>query len=103
MTLVLLVALALQSNAEALAGRVIDTASVPVPGALVEVDGHGVTVSDEHGGSRFAQRVTRQPIDLRIHRSAIVRLDHIAEVQPAGSSRYRVTLVDGTTAAARVI
>jgi two-component system LytT family response regulator len=34
---------------------------------------------------------------LRIHRSAIVRLDQIAEVQPAGSSRYRVTLVDGTT------
>ena len=34
---------------------------------------------------------------LRIHRSAIVRLDQIAEVQPAGSSRYRVTLLDGTT------
>jgi two-component system LytT family response regulator len=34
---------------------------------------------------------------LRIHRSAIVRLDQIAEVQPAGSSRYRVTLVDGTS------
>ena len=34
---------------------------------------------------------------LRIHRSAIVRLDQIAEVQPAGSSCYRVTLVDGTT------
>jgi two-component system LytT family response regulator len=33
---------------------------------------------------------------LRIHRSAIVRLDQIAEVQPAGSSRYRVTLIDGT-------
>lgn len=34
---------------------------------------------------------------LRIHRSAIVRLDRIAEVQPAGSSRYRLTLLDGTT------
>jgi two-component system LytT family response regulator len=34
---------------------------------------------------------------LRIHRPAIVRLDQIAEVQPAGSSRYRVTLLDGTT------
>jgi len=34
---------------------------------------------------------------LRIHRSAIVRLDQIAEVQPVGSSRYRVTLLDGTT------
>ncbi|HEU4692252.1 MAG TPA: LytTR family DNA-binding domain-containing protein [Vicinamibacterales bacterium] len=34
---------------------------------------------------------------LRIHRSAIVRLDQIAEVQPAGSSRYRVTMLDGTT------
>jgi two-component system, LytTR family, response regulator len=34
---------------------------------------------------------------LRIHRSAIVRLDQIAEVQPAGSSRYRVVLVDGTS------
>lgn len=34
---------------------------------------------------------------LRIHRSAIVRLDQIAEVQPAGSSRYRVMLVDGTS------
>jgi two-component system, LytTR family, response regulator len=33
---------------------------------------------------------------LRIHRSAIVRLDQIAEAQPAGSSRYRVRLVDGT-------
>jgi two-component system LytT family response regulator len=34
---------------------------------------------------------------LRIHRSAIVRLDQIAEVQPAGSSRYRVRLLDGTS------
>jgi len=34
---------------------------------------------------------------LRIHRSAIVRLDQIGEVQPAGSSRYRVTLLDGTS------
>ena len=34
---------------------------------------------------------------LRIHRSAIVRLDQIAEVQSAGSSRYRVTLLDRTT------
>jgi two-component system, LytTR family, response regulator len=33
---------------------------------------------------------------LRVHRSAIVRLDQIVEVQPAGSSRYRVTLTDGT-------
>jgi two-component system LytT family response regulator len=34
---------------------------------------------------------------LRVHRSAIVRLDQIVEVQNAGSSRYRVTLTDGTT------
>jgi two-component system LytT family response regulator len=34
---------------------------------------------------------------LRIHRFAIVRLDQIVEVQPAGSSRYRVTLLDGTS------
>ena len=34
---------------------------------------------------------------LRIHRSAIVCLDAIAEVQPAHNSRYRVTLADGTT------
>jgi two-component system, LytTR family, response regulator len=33
---------------------------------------------------------------LRIHRSAIIRLDRIAEVQPVGSSRYRVRLADGT-------
>jgi two-component system LytT family response regulator len=33
---------------------------------------------------------------LRVHRSAIVRLDQIVEVQNAGSSRYRVTLTDGT-------
>ena len=34
---------------------------------------------------------------LRIHRSAIVRLDQIVEVLPAGSSRYRVMLLDGTS------
>jgi two-component system LytT family response regulator len=34
---------------------------------------------------------------LRVHRSAIVRLDGIVEVQPADNSRYRVTLADGTT------
>lgn len=31
------------------------------------------------------------------HRSAIVRLDQITEVRVADSSRYRVTLTDGTT------
>jgi two-component system LytT family response regulator len=34
---------------------------------------------------------------LRVHRSTIVRLGGIVEVQPADSSRYRVTLADGTT------
>jgi two-component system LytT family response regulator len=34
---------------------------------------------------------------LRIHRSTIVRLDGIVEVQPADNGRYRVTLTDGTT------
>ena len=34
---------------------------------------------------------------LRVHRSAIVRLDQILEVEPAGSSRYRVTLKGGAT------
>ncbi|HVL69302.1 MAG TPA: LytTR family DNA-binding domain-containing protein [Vicinamibacterales bacterium] len=34
---------------------------------------------------------------LRVHRSAIVRLDQIGEVRPEGSSRYRLTLKDGTT------
>jgi two-component system, LytTR family, response regulator len=34
---------------------------------------------------------------LRVHRSTIVRLDGIVEVQPADNSRYRVTLTDGTT------
>jgi len=33
---------------------------------------------------------------LRIHRSAIVRLSQISEVQPADSSRYRLVLTDGT-------
>jgi two-component system LytT family response regulator len=33
---------------------------------------------------------------LRVHRSTIVRVDGIVEVQPADSSRYRVTLTDGT-------
>ena len=32
---------------------------------------------------------------LRVHRSTIVRLDKILEVEPAGSSRYRVTLKGG--------
>ena len=32
---------------------------------------------------------------LRVHRSAIVRLDQIQEVEPAGSGRYRVTLKVG--------
>jgi len=32
-----------------------------------------------------------------VHRSAIVRLDRIVDVQSAGSSRYRVRLSDGTT------
>jgi DNA-binding LytR/AlgR family response regulator len=34
---------------------------------------------------------------LRVHRSAIVCVSQIAEVRPAGSSRYRLTLRDGTT------
>ena len=34
---------------------------------------------------------------LRIHRSTIVRLDRIAEVQPAENGRYRITLAEGTT------
>lgn len=33
---------------------------------------------------------------LRVHRSAIVRVDQIAEIQPADSGRYRLTLTDGT-------
>jgi two-component system LytT family response regulator len=33
---------------------------------------------------------------LRVHRSIIVRLGGIVEVQPADNSRYRVTLADGT-------
>jgi two-component system LytT family response regulator len=33
---------------------------------------------------------------LRVHRSVIVRLDQISEVRPADSSRYYVTLADGT-------
>jgi two-component system LytT family response regulator len=33
---------------------------------------------------------------LRVHRSAIVRVDQIAEVQPADSGRYGLTLTDGT-------
>ena len=33
---------------------------------------------------------------IRIHRSAIVRADKIREVTGEGSSRYRVTLEDGT-------
>ncbi len=33
---------------------------------------------------------------LRVHRSAIVRVDQIAEIQPLESSRYGVTLTDGT-------
>ena len=34
---------------------------------------------------------------IRVHRSAIVRLDQIAEVRSADSSRYRLTPTDGTT------
>ena len=34
---------------------------------------------------------------VRIHRSAIVHTAHISEVRPEGSSRYRLTLDDGTT------
>jgi two-component system LytT family response regulator len=34
---------------------------------------------------------------IRIHRSAMVSSSHIREVRPAGSSRYRVGLADGTT------
>jgi two-component system LytT family response regulator len=34
---------------------------------------------------------------LRVHRSTIVRLGGIVEVQAADNSRYRVTLADGTT------
>jgi two-component system LytT family response regulator len=33
---------------------------------------------------------------LRVHRSVIVRVDQIAEVQPADSGRYGLTLTDGT-------
>lgn len=33
---------------------------------------------------------------LRVHRSAIVRVDQIAEIHPADSGRYRLTLSDGT-------
>src|SRR5262245_26542872 len=33
---------------------------------------------------------------LRVHRSAIVRVDQIAEIQPADSGRYGLALTDGT-------
>ena len=33
---------------------------------------------------------------LRVHRSAIVRLDRMVEVRPADNRRYRITLTDGT-------
>ena len=33
---------------------------------------------------------------LRVHRSAIVRLDKIVEVKPTDSGRYQLTLLDGT-------
>jgi two-component system LytT family response regulator len=33
---------------------------------------------------------------LRVHRSAIVRVDQIADIQPADSGRYGLTLTDGT-------
>jgi two-component system LytT family response regulator len=33
---------------------------------------------------------------IRVHRSAIVRIDQIVEARPADSSRYRLTLTDGT-------
>jgi two-component system LytT family response regulator len=33
---------------------------------------------------------------LRVHRSAIVRVDQIAEIQPGDSGRYGLTLTDGT-------
>lgn len=33
---------------------------------------------------------------LRVHRSAIIRVDQIAELQPADSGRYSLTLTDGT-------
>jgi two-component system LytT family response regulator len=33
---------------------------------------------------------------LRVHRSAIVRVDQIVEIQPADSGRYTLTLTDGT-------
>jgi two-component system LytT family response regulator len=33
---------------------------------------------------------------LRVHRSAIVRVDQIAELEPADSGRYRLTIADGT-------
>ena len=38
-----------------------------------------------------------EPTDfLRVHRSAIVRVDQIAELQPADSGRFSLTLTDGT-------
>jgi len=33
---------------------------------------------------------------LRVHRSAIIRVDQIAEVKPADSGRHQLTLQDGT-------
>src|SRR5262249_19019542 len=33
---------------------------------------------------------------MRIHRSAIVRIDQVVRIEPEGHGRYRVTLRDGT-------
>jgi two-component system LytT family response regulator len=80
------------------------TRMVPVP--LREVDwvkAEGDYARIHSGGRSYLVSRTLNELErrldpsefLRIHRSAIVRLDRIREVRPEGSSRYRLTLTNG--------
>jgi len=93
-------------------GRRPDRLLVPVGGRIVPLSVSSITwikaegdyARIHSGGKSYLVYRTLTDLEgrldatafLRVHRSAIVRVDQIAELQPADSGRYGLTLTDGT-------
>ncbi|MGH9239243.1 MAG: LytR/AlgR family response regulator transcription factor [Vicinamibacterales bacterium] len=78
---------------------------VPLPvSAIVWISAEGDYARIHVGGKSYLVYRTLNELEerldaadfLRVHRSAIVRIDRIAEAKPADSGRYELTLEDGT-------
>ena len=78
---------------------------VPLPvGRITWIKAEGDYVRIHSGGKSYLVHRTLNDLEsrldpsafLRVHRSAIVRVDQIAEIRPADSGRYGLTLTDGT-------